>query len=322
MKNSSSSYVAGIILILFGGVWLTSNTGIFDFDIWEYFWPSFFIAIGVVLAVKRRALFIATLFIFFGALNLASNIFYISFDELFQNFWPVILIALGVLLLLRKKENGTRCRHNHRKDDRAFGNPFYYNGKETDSKTETESGSESNTAPGNTDSNPVENDEKKEKASDADTGFKFHADSNSAYYSDSKSTFYSDKNHFYYDANAGSSIPLDIDKIDEVAILTSCRKYITSQNFKGGKMTAILGGGIIDLSGAKLAEGENTLELTSIMGGVSFRVPQDWKVIVNVHSIFGGFEDKRHYFNRVEIKTDAVLIITGTVMMGGGTLTY
>jgi predicted membrane protein len=317
MKNSSSSYVAGIILILFGGVWLTSNTGIFDFDIWEYFWPSFFIAIGVVLAVKRKALFIATLFIFFGALNLASSILYISFDELFQNFWPVILITLGILLLFRKQENGSRRHRHHRKDDRAFGNPFYYNGTEKNSGTEKEPGSESNS-----DSKTVENDENKEKASDANTGFQFHSDSNSTHYSDNKGSFYSDKNHFYYDANAGSSMPLDVDKIDEVAILTSCRKYITSQNFKGGKMTAILGGGIIDLSGAKLAEGENILELTSIMGGVSFRVPQDWKVTVNVHSIFGGFEDKRHYFNKVEVKTDSALIITGNVIMGGGTLTY
>ena len=84
----------------------------------------------------------------------------------------------------------------------------------------------------------------------------------------------------------------------------------------------MLGAAILDFTGAKLAEGENSIEVTAIMGGVTLKVPQDWKVIVNVHSIFGGVEDKRRYFSPVEPIENATLVVRGTVLMGGATITY
>lgn len=272
MKNSSSSNIFGIILIALGSLWFLSTTEIFNFDVWDYFWPAAFLTVGIVLAVKGRALFLAAIFIFFGALNLASGIFNYSFDFLFENFWPILLIAAGLLIIFKKRNYGRKC-----------------------------GASQFNEAYSNT--NPTPNDAAVENPDS--TGSKEYS-------------------HFHknFSFSSDSSTPYDLDKIDEVAILTSCRKYITSQNFKGGRVSTILGGGIIDLSGAKLADGDNVLELTSIMGGITFRVPHDWKVIVNVHSIFGGFEDKRRYFNQDEPKGNSTLIIKGTVIMGGGTVTY
>ncbi len=113
---------------------------------------------------------------------------------------------------------------------------------------------------------------------------------------------------------------LDIDFIDEVTILGSGRKSINSQNFKGGKVTTILGGADIDLSQSNLAEGQNSLELTAIFGGIDLIVPRDWKVIVNVTSIFGGFDDKRVLNANQVYESNKVLIIRGTVIFGGGDL--
>ncbi len=293
MRNSSSRNIAGIALVLFGALWFLSNLDIFYFDIWDYFWPSFFIAVGIILAVKGRALFIATLFIFFGAINLASRLMFISSDYLFSNYWPIILIALGMLILFRKKDGRRDFRYSERRESRRgrrheFSHPF------------------DNSQPGNGQSPEGQNDNENNR--DEKT-----KDESGYYYSG-----FNDK----YNYVPNQSTPVDMDRIDEVAILTSCRKFVTSQNFKGGRVTTILGGGIIDLTGAKLAEGDNVIEFTSIMGGMTFRVPQDWKVIVNVHSIFGGFEDKRRFFRQVEPKGNATLIIKGTVLMGGGTVTY
>lgn len=113
---------------------------------------------------------------------------------------------------------------------------------------------------------------------------------------------------------------LDIDFIDEVTILGSGRKSINSQNFKGGKVTTILGGADIDLHQSNLAEGQNSLELTAIFGGIDLIVPRDWKVIVNVTSIFGGFDDKRVLNANQVYESNKVLIIRGTVIFGGGDL--
>lgn len=323
MKNSSSRNVAGIVLILLGGLWFLGNTNLFYFDVWDYFWPVVFITIGIVLAVKGKALVLATIFIFFGSLNLISNMFYINFDFLFHTYWPLILIALGLLILFRKRDGRWERRH---RDDRAACNPFYSNSTENKSAT----GTEGNTgAAPNQEEKPNEDpfDESKKQATyQKGPNFEFFGNSKSTYYSDKESTYYSDPNFSYYKDKAGftphTGNIYDADRIDEVAVLTSIRKFITSQNFKGGEVKTILGGGIIDLSGAKLAEGDNVIELTSIMGGVTFRVPQEWKVIVNVHSIFGGFEDKRRFFSPAQPTATGVLIIKGTVIMGGGTVTY
>ena len=275
MKNSSSKNIAGILLIALGGLRLLGNIGFLRFHFWDYFWPAFFLTIGVVLAVKGKALFLATLFIFFGALNLISEIFYINFDYLFHSYWPLILVALGLLILFRKG-NG---RHRHQPESESNSS---FSGFHSSAASEEETAGSRENKGGWTGS--------------------------------------SSSSHFSF---ASEYVPpSNIDRLDEVAILTSFRKYITSQAFKGGMVKTIMGGGTVDLSGAKLAEGENVIEISAIMGGVTFRVPQDWRVIVSVHSIFGGFEDKRRYFPQNENLGSSVLIVKGTVIMGGGTITY
>ncbi len=110
---------------------------------------------------------------------------------------------------------------------------------------------------------------------------------------------------------------LDIDFIDDSSIFSSGRKTINSQNFKGGKTTVVLGGINIDLHEANLAEGTNSLEITVLFGGVDIIVPRDWKVIVNVTSIFGGVDDKRIVNANQVYESNKVLVIRGIVLFGG-----
>lgn len=113
---------------------------------------------------------------------------------------------------------------------------------------------------------------------------------------------------------------IDIDYIDEVTILSSKRKVLNSTNFKGGKVTTVFGGVDLDLHECSLAEGTSSIDLTIMFGGVNIIVPRDWKIIVNVTSIFGGFNDKRIIdFNQIQ-ESNKVLIISGFVLFGGGDL--
>lgn len=107
------------------------------------------------------------------------------------------------------------------------------------------------------------------------------------------------------------------DFIDDVSILSGGRKTINSQNFKGGKATAIFGGSTIDLYNANLAEGTNTLEVVAIFGGIEIIVPRDWKVIVSVTSIFGGIDDKRTINANQVYETNKTLVIKGIALFGG-----
>jgi len=313
MKNSSSRNIAGLILILLGVLWFLSTTHMFYFDVWDYFWPSVFLGIGVILAVKGRALVLATVFIFFGGLNLISNLFYVNFDYMFDRFWPLLLIGLGLLILFRRKDGRwerRERRHNkwerHNKGSKENSNLYQNNvnewKKDNESAPQTESGADTKTEP----AAETASESKSESSSSSKTGYDYSYKYNYDY-------------KFHQSDFATST---DADRIDEVAILTSIRKNVTSQNFKGGEVKTIMGGGILDFTSAKLAEGENIIDLTSIMGGVTFRVPQEWKVIVNVHSVFGGFEDKRRFFTPAVPNSNCTLIIRGTVIMGGGTITY
>ena len=112
------------------------------------------------------------------------------------------------------------------------------------------------------------------------------------------------------------------DLIDEVAVFNTVRRTIDSQNFRGGKITTMFGGAKLDLTNAKLAPGENSLEVSAIFGGVNIRVPQNWKVLVNVTSIFGGFDDKRFVKTTPADENQGILIIKGAAIFGGGELIY
>lgn len=116
----------------------------------------------------------------------------------------------------------------------------------------------------------------------------------------------------------GSHDTSSFDTIDEVAILGGSKKIISSSGFKGGKITAVFGGGEFDLTTSQLAEGNNVLELVAIFGGAGIFVPDDWNVKIDVVSILGGFSDSRKP-SRILVRDESkVLIIKGFVLFGGG----
>ncbi|MFA7420518.1 MAG: LiaF domain-containing protein [Melioribacteraceae bacterium] len=122
--------------------------------------------------------------------------------------------------------------------------------------------------------------------------------------------------------NFGSTSTSDYsyEYLNENAAFTSVKRFVTSQGFKGGKASASFASVLLDFRQAKLAPGEHILELSAVFGGVELYVPQDWKIIVNVSSVFGGFEDKRFLSLNSQPSSDSVLIIKGSVVFGGGEL--
>lgn len=108
------------------------------------------------------------------------------------------------------------------------------------------------------------------------------------------------------------------DSIDDAAIFGGGEKSFVSENFSGGKITAVFGGSEIDLSDCKLAPGENIIDMTVIFGGTTLYVPKDWKIIIKVFPLFGGFSDSRRKDPSVVYPNDRVLVLKGLVVFGGG----
>lgn len=102
--------------------------------------------------------------------------------------------------------------------------------------------------------------------------------------------------------------------LSATAILGGVERQNNSQDFRGGNVTAIMGGIEIDLRWASITPPhEAVMEVFAMWGGIEIRVPADWTVISQVQPILGGFEDSTTP-PRDESKR---FILRGSVIMGG-----
>ncbi len=103
-------------------------------------------------------------------------------------------------------------------------------------------------------------------------------------------------------------------RVDCFALLGASRRRSVSQDFRGGSLTAIMGGCELDLRQASIRGGEAVLDTFAIWGGIEVKVPQDWTIALHGTPILGAFEDKTA---RVGGDGSKVLVVTGTAIMGG-----
>jgi predicted membrane protein len=108
------------------------------------------------------------------------------------------------------------------------------------------------------------------------------------------------------------------DYVDYVNIFGGGERQIISENFRGGKVSAVFGGMELDLTKAKLAPGRNELEIACVFGGVTFIVPDDWNISIEVTPVLGGFNDSRKLIPGRTIDSTRQLAIKGAVVFGGG----
>jgi hypothetical protein len=88
----------------------------------------------------------------------------------------------------------------------------------------------------------------------------------------------------------------------------------TAQAFRGGTLTCMYGGGILDLRGATLAPGGATLRIQAFNGGAQVLIPDSWRLESKVIGL-GGVADARP---RIDRPADApTLSIRGWAMFGG-----
>src|SRR5262249_10537224 len=99
-----------------------------------------------------------------------------------------------------------------------------------------------------------------------------------------------------------------------LAVMSGVKVVSNSKNFRGGELTAIMGGCHVDLRDATLAGNEAVIDIFAIMGGIEMRVPDNWNVIINVVPFMGGYEDKTR---RPADPAAPRLMLRGFVMMGG-----
>jgi predicted membrane protein len=105
--------------------------------------------------------------------------------------------------------------------------------------------------------------------------------------------------------------------VSAIAVMGGFERRVTSQEFRGGEITAFMGGGKLDLRDAVPAGGQAIINIFSMMGGFEIIVPDTWRVISEVTPFMGGIEDRSRTSTN---PTAPCLILRGFIMMGGVTL--
>jgi hypothetical protein len=110
------------------------------------------------------------------------------------------------------------------------------------------------------------------------------------------------------------------ERLSMFAVWSNVRRASAASPFRGGDITAIMGGGQLDLRLATIPPGhEAILDIVAVMGGVEIVVPPHWEVSTPIFPFMGGVEDKRF----PPLQTDSApkesgrLVLRGIVMMGG-----
>ena len=102
--------------------------------------------------------------------------------------------------------------------------------------------------------------------------------------------------------------------ISAFAFLAGIVRRSTSSDFRGGDLTAVMGGVELDLRQASISSGEAVIDTFAWWGGVEIRVPETWQVVSKGLPLMGGFEDKTRSAGP---GSKQVLVIRGLAIMGG-----
>jgi predicted membrane protein len=100
--------------------------------------------------------------------------------------------------------------------------------------------------------------------------------------------------------------------VDITAILGGFERRLGTPDFRGGEITAIMGGCALDLREASIMK-EAVINVFAIWGGITIKVPPDWTVVLHGTPVMGGFTEKT-----ARPPDDSKrLVVTGYALMGG-----
>lgn len=112
--------------------------------------------------------------------------------------------------------------------------------------------------------------------------------------------------------------PMSEDFINLSFVLGGGDYRFNTKKLQGGKVSAIMGGGTIDLREADIEKDTAVIDTFALMGGIDIRVPETWEVVVQGTPIMGGIDNKARLNNSTAAgKTPKKLIIKGSAIMGG-----
>jgi predicted membrane protein len=99
-----------------------------------------------------------------------------------------------------------------------------------------------------------------------------------------------------------------------VAILANRKTVETTRDYRGGSVSAFMGGQTIDLTGADITTSPVVLDVFAWCASIEIFVPDHWEVVSEVTPFMAGFEMKR---GRTAADPNKRLVIRGVAIQAG-----
>jgi len=103
------------------------------------------------------------------------------------------------------------------------------------------------------------------------------------------------------------------DELHNAVVFGSLERRYSTKNFKGGKLRALFGSALIDLSKVTIPEGGAELDLSAIFGNIEVIVPSNIQIKSVGSGIIGSFSNEVAHIDKIE---GGVLLITGIAVLG------
>ena len=294
--------VMGMAIVLLGLVLMLDRIGLVEARYVLRFWPVPLMLIGGLMVAQAQDGRERTRGYIFAGIGtwLFLNSEGLLTVRIWDLVWPLILVLIGLSLIFRT--GGPRRRRR-----RMYGpdGPFGPSGPLSPGGPPGPDGPLGSNAPFG----------RRDSASNAPTGSAAPAATSAQFASgtvDSSST-----------TSSTVVYPDRAEKVSMFAVWSSVRRASAASPFRGGDITAIMGGGQLDLRLATIPPGEEAvLDIVAVMGGVEIIVPPTWEVSTPIMPFMGGVEDKRFPLlpsdpNVSRRETGGRLVLRGLVMMGG-----
>jgi hypothetical protein len=106
------------------------------------------------------------------------------------------------------------------------------------------------------------------------------------------------------------------DTANVVAVMSRHQRISNAAVFRSAEVTTIIGRADLDLRKATVAPGdEAVIEVFTLMGGSTIRVPEGWYVDVRATPVMGGIRDRRS--EKGDASGAPRIVVRGFVMWGG-----
>ncbi len=105
--------------------------------------------------------------------------------------------------------------------------------------------------------------------------------------------------------------------LDDMTLIGYLKRSHVSVDFRGGSVTAVMGGVELDLRKATLTSTTAYLDVFAFWGGIEIKVPTGWRVDGSVVPVMGAFENK---VDSLSAPGGPRLVVRGHAIMGAVTI--